>query len=398
MEGIKTPIVRQEYCVMQYGCKNCIITCPERAIKTIHLHRRGNKKVASIEPELCEGCGLCYQVCPTVAIEDVNAVDYRTKALETAGKGRVIIFACEHTPSPQSSPHWGEEAKGFPSPLWEEGWGAGQSSLIKVPDISIVSWRDIFKVMAIGSPVVMVGCRDCRYTAHFRQLAEVFRDSCYEGAFRFYIPPPQSSPQPGEEVKGFPSPLWGEGQNLSRTYFGGEGGLDKDILEEIITSYKGRIPFPGTAWVDIGERCSLCQGCANVCPTGALHVQKTDRRLSLMYDHSLCKGCPVCEKVCPERCITIDRRVRLDRLFSVEKRCEKGILFCRGCNRPLTTDAVFEKVKGILTSHGQPTDHLEYCPDCKARGVRLETEGSQLLVPADSKQERGLQQAAAVRS
>jgi len=344
----KTPLVRYEYCVMQYGCKNCVVTCPEGAIETIHRRR-----VAFIEPELCGNCGLCYQVCPTGAIEDLNAVDYRRKALDAAKGGATIIFICEHTD-------------------FNSKFKIQNSKFIPVSDISIVSWRDIFKVMTMGSPVVMVGCGDCRYTAHFRQLEEVFKNSCYEGAFRFYLPSPQSSPPPFGSLPFTEGRMgWGAGQGEGRFE---TASLDENILEQIITSYKGRLSFPGTAWVDIGKRCSLCQACANSCPTGALHIEKMDGRLSLMYDHNLCKGCPICEKVCPERCITIDRRVRMARLFSVEKRGEKWILLCRGCNRPLTTDGVFDRVKSILTAHGQPTDHLEYCPDCKARGVRLEVE------------------------
>ena len=84
-----------------------------------------------------------------------------------------------------------------------------------------------------------------------------------------------------------------------------------------------------------------------------------------MYDHNLCKGCPICEKACPERCITIDRRLRLNKLAAIDVKCESNMVFCKMCNKPISTDAVFERVENILSAHGQKTEQLGYCPDCK---------------------------------
>ena len=52
------------------GCELCVITCPK---KNLRLGRKINKKgyhyVEIIDPDSCNSCGLCYQVCPDVAIE-----------------------------------------------------------------------------------------------------------------------------------------------------------------------------------------------------------------------------------------------------------------------------------------------------------------------------------------
>ncbi|MBI5893523.1 MAG: 4Fe-4S dicluster domain-containing protein [Deltaproteobacteria bacterium] len=341
------PVVKQEYCVMDRRCVNCISICPERAITAVKREDDPLRKTAFIEPELCTRCGLCYQVCPTNAIEDVNAIDYRTKASEVAGKGMLIVFSCEHHPPLNPLPS--REGK-IPSPLAGEGQGEGQSAIISVPDLSIISWRDIFKIMATGSPVLMIGCDECRQTNHFKQIEEIFANSCYEGAFSFY--------DSAEEI-----PLPADIANTDQI-------LDENILEQIIFSYTDKIYFPGTAWVDIGDRCTLCQNCSNLCPTEALTIKKDNGKISLIYDHNLCKGCPVCEKACPERCIAIDRRLRLNKLAAIDVKCESSMVFCKMCNKPISTDAAFERIKNILYAHGQKTEQLEYCPDCK---------GSQLI-------------------
>ncbi|MBI5682069.1 MAG: 4Fe-4S binding protein [Deltaproteobacteria bacterium] len=340
------PIVKQEYCVMRYKCVNCVAVCRARAVKAVPYYadsdcgatvdRLESKKAAFIEQESCERCGVCYQVCPTGAIEDKNAEAYMKEALSSAGEGKNIVFACTHT--------------GLTTTLNSE-LQTLNSELIFVPDLSIISWRDVFKIMSMGSPVMMFGCEDCAQTSHFKQMEDIFANSCYEGVFRFY--------DNKEQVSGI-----GYQEVSDKGHI-----LDENILEQVITSYTGKIPFPGTAWVDIGERCTLCRNCANVCPTGALRTKMKDGKTALLYEHNLCKGCPICEKACPERCITIDRRLRPDSLFTVDNKCEKNLLLCRGCDEIIATDAVFERIRNILTAHGQSAEQLEYCPDCKARGL-----------------------------
>ena len=110
-----------------------------------------------------------------------------------------------------------------------------EQTIIPVPDISIVSWRDILKIMSMGSPVLIIGCNECRQINHFKQMEEIFANSCYEGAFGFFDNKEQLS--------------FINYQSSDKKY-----ALDENILEQIVISDTGRISFPGTAYVDIGKK------------------------------------------------------------------------------------------------------------------------------------------------
>ncbi|HBO84173.1 MAG: hypothetical protein A2073_06055 [Deltaproteobacteria bacterium GWC2_42_11] len=346
------PVVKEEYCVMDRRCVNCISICPERAITAVKREDDPLRKSAFIETELCTKCGLCYQVCPTGAIEDKNAgVFYMLEALPSAGEGKNIVFACTHT--------------GLTTALNNSELQTLNSELIFIPDVSILAWRDLFKIISMGVHVSIVACEDCSRTDHLKKLADMFEAHgygevlrVYENLVSFVADCSAGKPSGWEVFRG--NGFAGGAVSHKKTF-------SEQTLEQLIASSKDKIAFPGTAWVDIGSKCTLCQNCANVCPTGALHIKREDSKVSLVYEHNLCKGCPACEKACPERCITIDRRLRLDALFSSDIKCEHKMLPCKGCGQPMITDAVFAKIKAALTAHGLPADYIEYCPDCKSR-------------------------------
>lgn len=55
------------------------------------------------------------------------------------------------------------------------------------------------------------------------------------------------------------------------------------------------------------ERCSLCEGCAKHCPTGALRSVRHGERLELWFRAATCNGCAGgdgCEAICPEKAVT----------------------------------------------------------------------------------------------
>ena len=57
------------------ACQSCVEMCEARAIKT-RLTASGIG-IPEIDPQLCTGCGACYQVCPT------DAVQFNQETLET---------------------------------------------------------------------------------------------------------------------------------------------------------------------------------------------------------------------------------------------------------------------------------------------------------------------------
>jgi len=311
------PVVKQDICIIENRCTNCVLVCPEKAIKAAS---KGKRKTAFINHELCTRCGLCYQVCPVNAIDDMGTNSSVSKGIKLSEEGKKITFICEKS--------------GF------EYNGDDKNLAIYISHISSIPFRGLTRVLSNGCSINLIGCNGCKETGYLKKLAEIFARNGYGWAFKI-----------SDNV---------EGNDNDRGYSFNEG-----LLRHLFNSSSDRLPIPGTAWIDIGKKCTLCQNCSKVCPTGALASEKNDGKLSLVYNHGLCKGCPVCEKTCPERCIIIDRRVRLDKWFDAETKCEKDIFCCRGCGIPMAADSVFMRVRQRLLSQGLNADHIEYCPDCK---------------------------------
>ena len=69
----------------------------------------------------------------------------------------------------------------------------------------------------------------------------------------------------------------------------------------------GKAPMKGSAGsfklVFDTERCSLCDMCFNMCPTGAIFTNLVENVIQLLYDGTKCVACGgdvYCEKHCPE--------------------------------------------------------------------------------------------------
>ncbi|WP_045216357.1 4Fe-4S binding protein [Desulfonatronovibrio magnus] len=50
------------------GCGICKDVCPVEALNVINSARRPGKKLIVVDPQLCHGCGVCQATCPKEAI------------------------------------------------------------------------------------------------------------------------------------------------------------------------------------------------------------------------------------------------------------------------------------------------------------------------------------------
>jgi formate hydrogenlyase subunit 6/NADH:ubiquinone oxidoreductase subunit I len=55
---------------------------------------------------------------------------------------------------------------------------------------------------------------------------------------------------------------------------------------------------PGFVEIEIDEACTGCGVCANLCPTGALTLKKSQREADLVWSLTLCTQCKLCAEVC----------------------------------------------------------------------------------------------------
>jgi heterodisulfide reductase subunit A len=79
--------IRKELCD---GCAICVDVCPTRCLEVVVNPKRPNAKIVRMTPELCSGCGACQGTCPKEAIfiPGLSTADLRgyvDQALESAG-------------------------------------------------------------------------------------------------------------------------------------------------------------------------------------------------------------------------------------------------------------------------------------------------------------------------
>lgn len=66
--------------------------------------------------------------------------------------------------------------------------------------------------------------------------------------------------------------------------------------------------------------CTVCEVCAQRCPTGALHVENDETGKAISYDSMLCTNCTLCAVICPQEAVKA-RAYKVDDLM-VRKRKE----------------------------------------------------------------------------
>ena len=108
-------------------------------------------------------------------------------------------------------------------------------------------------------------------------------------------------------------------------------------------------PF-GNVAVD-GDACTLCMACVSVCPASALQAGGDEPRLSFIEMN--CVQCGLCERACPESCITRTARYLFDREVRRRPRTlnEDQPFRCVSCGKVFGTTSVVMRMQQRLASH-----------------------------------------------
>lgn len=117
--------------------------------------------------------------------------------------------------------------------------------------------------------------------------------------------------------------------------------------------------------------CSLCEVCAQRCPTGALSITRRESSLELFFDCRLCNGCDgevICQEVCPEKSIEVVRTTPDDAATTLTR--SGSLLLIRGeLIECLRCGALFAPQKKIQVVRQKPDltekEVQEHCPDCR---------------------------------
>ena len=131
-------------------------------------------------------------------------------------------------------------------------------------------------------------------------------------------------------------------------------------------------PF-GKVGVD-GGACTLCMACVSVCPASALQAGGDEPRLSFIEMN--CVQCGLCERACPESCVTRSPRYLFDREAPAPSPYpQRGPAFplCELC-KVFGTTSVVMRMQQRLAGHSMfqapgALARLRMCEDCRVKDM-----------------------------
>lgn len=355
----------------QSGCRRCIDSCPAEAIISIG-------EQVEVNPNLCQGGGICASVCPTGAMryaypdpgdtaERIRLM-LRTYASE-GGTDPVVMFVAE------------EDVTGLPP-------APSNVLLIVVEELASVGYELWFAALAWGASCVLFadsGNMPGRArTALDRQLS--FAHDLLQGlgysTDALHTVDIRQAPAQCSPVAGLPQAATFAAGDQKRAL----AGLALDHLWQHSAGRAESFPIlPGAPYGRIHvdpDKCTLCMSCTSVCPAKALNAGDDIPRL--VFHETNCVQCSICANSCPERAITLEARYLAD----PEKRRQAVVLYeeppfcCVECGKPFATRRVIDNILGKLEGHAmfqteRSRRRLQMCEDCRVVDAVQDTEAMQ---------------------
>jgi formate hydrogenlyase subunit 6/NADH:ubiquinone oxidoreductase subunit I len=116
--------------------------------------------------------------------------------------------------------------------------------------------------------------------------------------------------------------------------------------------------------------CTLCMGCASVCPARALQAGNDEPKLQFIEQN--CVQCGLCEISCPEKAITLEARLLTNagqrrRLVVLH---EEAPYLCCSCGKPFASQGMIRKMLDQLSGHPmfqseRAIKRLQMCEECR---------------------------------
>jgi heterodisulfide reductase subunit A-like polyferredoxin/coenzyme F420-reducing hydrogenase delta subunit len=353
------------------GCSYCVDKCAYFPISS-----------GTVSDIACKGCGTCASACPQ------NALDLRLQSFEdlikevdntlaALIKEKIILFSC---------------AEGGYSTLR----AAGMNQLkyptavpILVPCLGNVSDVHILRAFDVGAAgVALLGCGNdgCMYRNGFGQAGKsvAFAKKILgvlgigEGRIRMLRGDGTNPERFTKQMKEFEGRLKESDKNLLRKKepisldsLDKKGSRKRELLHALISGFAGKTKvtdgriegnFPiGQVIVDEGE-CTLCGSCTYHCNTGAMRYEG-DEILDIFNTHTYCIGCGICEDICPENAIKLEKVLDLAPFIGKEERkFDVKVINCSVCGKPLMAEAALNKLKTRLKK--KELDMLQKCQGC----------------------------------
>lgn len=343
----------------QPGCRRCIDACPAEAIVSI-----GER--VEVNPNLCQGGGICASVCPTGAMRYAypgpGDTAQRLRQMlrsyrEAGGTAPVVLFVADAdaaavAPTPPNLlPVVVEELASVGHELW----------------LAALAWGAAGVLLADG------GTMPARARAALEReigLCHTLLQGLGYDPAALRAVDTGHGPVAARPVAGLPHAADFAATDLKRQ-------LAMLALDHLWLGSRAR---PETVALGAGasygritvdrDRCTLCMSCTSVCPAGALSAGDETPRLVL--HEANCVQCGICANACPETAITLQPRLLADPQLR-----RQGVVLhedppfcCVQCGKPFATRRVIDTILAKLAGHAmfqsdRARRRLQMCEDCR---------------------------------
>jgi ferredoxin len=354
------------------GCSRCIDACPTEAIISL-----GDS--VQVNPNLCQGGGICATTCPTGAITyampqagDLQAHIRRLLAAYDGLEGTApcIVFHDERSASTVAAML--QHAGHLLPVAVEESGSVGLDTWLSCLAYGA---RAVFVIVGPGTPEC-ISMELWHQAAHARAVLEGLG---YDPRMMQIV-----CPDSDEDLS------WGVDDRLPEASLTDVARFDalsdkrtalKLALMHLVDQAPERsdeIVLPADApFGDVRvntDKCTLCMSCVGVCPTSAL---KAGGELpSLSFREWSCVQCGLCENACPEDAIDLRARLITDHEVRDSRRVlhEEEPVYCISCAKPLATRSMLDNLARKLQGHHmfqseEAFRRLQMCGDCRVRDM-----------------------------
>lgn len=350
------------------ACNRCIEACPAQAIT-------GLAEAIKVDPNLCQGGGICATVCPGGAIQyrypspwdtqEKIATLLRTYREQGGIEPIVVLFTeadADYADFSQGNllPVMLEELASVGMDLWLATLAFGARRLLLVDGESMPS-KVRNTVLAELS------------TAHEIVQAMGYRADSIALVSKESLDKAPELTMPAFKPAGFYA-LKDKRQSL---YMAIDHLYEQAGRAKPMVSLSAGAPF-GTAQVD-KQRCTLCMACVSACPGKALQSGQGEPKLKFIEAN--CLQCGMCTHTCPEDAIWISPRLLFERSARIKARvlCEDQPFNCTACGKPFATGAVVMRMLTKLQGHRmfqseRARNRLKMCEECRVIDAIGDTE------------------------
>jgi ferredoxin len=333
------------------GCRRCLDTCPTQAIVSV-----GEK--VQVDPNLCQGGGICTAVCPT------GAMTYRyPPAADSLERIRRMLHTFLEA--------GGEEPVLLLHALADDPGGLAEEELpMPLEELASAGLELWLAALAYGATQVRLlrsPTTDERIAAALEEQRAVANAILCGLGY-------------AEAVHWHDAPQTSGLEGLARASFAAAGDKRQNLFLAVDHLYAhapqpvASAPLPPGA--PLGririrrEGCTLCLACVSVCPARAL--SDGGEKPAVRLFEANCVQCGLCAKACPEKVITLESRIVYEpgQRRAPQVLNEEEPFHCIACGKPFATRSVMEKMQTKLSGHWMFQDEatrrrLMMCGDCR---------------------------------